>query len=86
MKKADITRKRLKMKASITLSRNHQQTRSRYPSLFLSKRGRTFLFLNESGFNIYTSINYGYSDKNLDAVSFVPPNRGRNVSTCCPQD
>ncbi|KAF0986164.1 hypothetical protein HZS_5387 [Henneguya salminicola] len=42
-----------------------------------------FLFLDESGFNLHTSINYGYSDKNVNAVSFVPPNRGRNVSTCC---
>ncbi|KAF0989097.1 LOW QUALITY PROTEIN: hypothetical protein HZS_701 [Henneguya salminicola] len=83
MKQADITRKRLKKKVSITLSQDHQQTRSRYASLFLSKRGRTFLFLDESGFNLHTSINYAYSDKNVDAVSFVPPNRGRNVSTCC---
>ncbi|KAF0985498.1 hypothetical protein HZS_6115, partial [Henneguya salminicola] len=83
MKQADITRKRLKTKASITLSQDHQQTRSPYASLFLSKRGRTFLFLDESEFNLHTSINYGYSDKNVDAVLFVPPNRGRNVSTCC---
>ncbi|KAF0985318.1 hypothetical protein HZS_1611, partial [Henneguya salminicola] len=78
MKQADITRKRLKKKASITLSQDPQQTRSRYASLFLSKRGLTFLFLDESGFNLPTSINYGYSDKNVDAVSFVTPNRGRN--------
>ncbi|KAF0985339.1 hypothetical protein HZS_6150, partial [Henneguya salminicola] len=83
MKQADITRKRLKKKPSITLFRDHQQTRSRYASLFLSKRSRTFLFLDESGFNLYTSINSGYSDKNVDAVSFMPLNRGRNVSTCC---
>ncbi|KAF0985419.1 hypothetical protein HZS_6302, partial [Henneguya salminicola] len=49
MKQADITRKRLKKKALITLSQDHQQTRSRYASLFLSKRDRTFLFLDESG-------------------------------------
>ncbi|KAF0985756.1 hypothetical protein HZS_5192, partial [Henneguya salminicola] len=83
MKQADITQKRLKKKASITLSQDHQQTRSRYALLFLSKRGRTFLFLDASGFNLHTSINYGYSNKNIDAISFVPPNRGRNVSTCC---
>ncbi|KAF0989586.1 hypothetical protein HZS_5777 [Henneguya salminicola] len=83
MKQADITLKRIKKKASITLSQDHQQSRSRYASLFLSKRDRTFLFLDESGFNLHTSINYGYSDKNVDAVLFVPPNRGINVSTCC---
>ncbi|KAF0985560.1 hypothetical protein HZS_3408 [Henneguya salminicola] len=65
---------------------NYSFSRSRYASLFLSKRDRTFLFLDESGFNLHTSINYGYSDKNVDAVSFVPPNRGRNVSTCGLQD
>ncbi|KAF0989675.1 hypothetical protein HZS_7600 [Henneguya salminicola] len=70
MKQVDITRKRLKKKASITLSQDHQQTRLRYALLFLSKRDRTFLFLYESGFNLNTSINYGYSDKNVDAVSY----------------
>ncbi|KAF0987369.1 hypothetical protein HZS_8046 [Henneguya salminicola] len=65
---------------------NYSFSRSRYASLFLSKPDRTFLFLDESGFNLHTSINYGYLDKNVDAVSFVSPNRGRNVSTCCLQD
>ncbi|KAF0985392.1 hypothetical protein HZS_6739 [Henneguya salminicola] len=60
MKQADITRKRIKKKASITLSQEHHQTRLQYASLFLFKRDRTFLFLDESGFNLNTSINYGY--------------------------
>ncbi|KAF0987065.1 hypothetical protein HZS_3118 [Henneguya salminicola] len=72
-KQADIIRKSLK-KESINCS----FSRSRYASLFLSKRYRTFLLIDESGFNLHTSINYGYSDKNVDAVSFVPPNGGRN--------
>ncbi|KAF0985801.1 hypothetical protein HZS_2942, partial [Henneguya salminicola] len=43
MKQTDITRKRLKNKASITLSQDHQQTRSRYACyLFLSRTDSIF--------------------------------------------
>ncbi|KAF0985502.1 hypothetical protein HZS_6432, partial [Henneguya salminicola] len=54
MKQADITRKSLKKKASMTLSQDHDMHR--------------YFFI---------------SGAIVDAVSFVPPNRGRNVSTCC---
>jgi transposase len=38
------------------------------------------IFLDESGFNLHTSNNYGYSPKNIDAVRLMPVNRGKNVS------
>jgi transposase len=38
------------------------------------------LFLDETGFNLHTSNNYGYSPVNTDAYRTVPRSRGRNVS------
>jgi transposase len=38
------------------------------------------LYLDESGFNLHTTSNYGYSPKNVPAKLVVPANRGRNIS------
>jgi len=37
-------------------------------------------FLDESGFNLHTSANFGYSPINTDAYRTVPKNRGKNIS------
>ena len=48
----------------------------------LGKINRRILFLDESGFNLHTSINYGYSPKNQDAFLFQPASKGKNLSLC----
>ena len=40
------------------------------------------LFLDEAGFNLHTSTNYGYFPVNKDAVLYQPASRGRNLSLC----
>lgn len=41
------------------------------------------IYIDETGFNIYTSKSYGYSLVNTKAYNTVPANRGRNVSLLC---
>ncbi len=48
----------------------------------LSKISRRILFLDESGFNLHTSTNYGYSGVNEDAFMFQPASKGQNISLC----
>ncbi|KAF7686015.1 Histone-lysine N-methyltransferase SETMAR [Cucumispora dikerogammari] len=43
---------------------------------------RNILFLDESGFNLHTSSNYGYAEVNQDSVSYQPNSRGKNISLC----
>ena len=38
--------------------------------------------MDESGFNLHTSNNYGYSPVAEDAVLYQPASRGKNVSMC----
>ncbi|KAF7697582.1 hypothetical protein CDIK_1588 [Cucumispora dikerogammari] len=44
------------------------------------------VFLDETGFNLHTSVNYGYSSVNTKAYSVVQPNRGTNKSLMCAVD
>uniref|UniRef100_A0A0K0FSR0 DDE_3 domain-containing protein n=1 Tax=Strongyloides venezuelensis TaxID=75913 RepID=A0A0K0FSR0_STRVS len=38
------------------------------------------LFLDETGFNLHTTTNNGYSSVNINAYRLFPANRQRNVS------
>ncbi|KAF7691504.1 hypothetical protein CDIK_2557 [Cucumispora dikerogammari] len=44
------------------------------------------VFLDETGFNLHTSVNYGYSPVNTKAYSVVRANRGTNQSFMCAID
>ncbi|KAF7685053.1 hypothetical protein CDIK_4198 [Cucumispora dikerogammari] len=44
------------------------------------------VFLDETGFNLHTSVNYGYSPVNTKAYSAVRANRGTNQSLMCAVD
>ena len=48
----------------------------------LGKISKIVVFLDESGFNLHTSTNYGYSPVSPDAVLNQPASRGRNISLC----
>ncbi len=54
-----------------------------YARAFVKLRNREIVFLDETGFNLHTSVNYGYSELGLSPVSYVPPSKGQNLSACC---
>ncbi|KAF0987062.1 hypothetical protein HZS_1172 [Henneguya salminicola] len=70
MKQADITRKRLKKKASITLSQDHDMHRY----FFLIGTVRFCFSMNQDLIFIHR-LTMDTLDNNIDAVSFAPPNR-----------
>ncbi|KAF7685451.1 hypothetical protein CDIK_3800 [Cucumispora dikerogammari] len=43
---------------------------------------RKILFLDESGFNLHTSINYGYFMVSKDAILYQPASKSQNISLC----
>ena len=55
---------------------------SRFASEMEALFDHRILFLDESGFNLYTSNKYGYSMPVTDAIDYNMGNRGRNVSLC----
>ena len=56
------------------------ERRQLFSSNILGKLSKRILFLDESGFNLHTSNNYGYSPVAENAVLYQPASRGRNVS------
>jgi len=82
MKKGCITRKRLKRKSQSILTNDLISKRAIYASEYLARRHKRFIFLDETGFNLNTSINYGYSLSGTDAILHRPADRGRNISVC----
>jgi len=82
VKAAGLSRKRLKKKSNVLLSDNNIAERQMFCANILGLRSRPILFLDESGFNLHTSINYGYSTVNTDAVLYQPRSKGRNLSLC----
>ena len=82
MKIAGITRKRLKSRASVTQTLANIEARRLFCARITRERGQHVFFLDESGFNLHTSTNYGYSPKNRNAYIYQPASRGRNVSMC----
>ena len=82
VKGAGLSRKRLKRRASVVRTEEHKASRRAFCSQILGMRSRQILFLDESGFNLHTSINYGYSLIGQDAFIYQPKSRGKNVSLC----
>ena len=81
-KKAGITRKRLRRRANVTLSDANLEARRIFCAKITAERSQRILFLDESGFNLHTSTNYGYSMENQNAYIYQPASRGRNISMC----
>lgn len=83
LKEAGLTRKRLKRKAAVVNTNNHREKMREYARAFVGYRNREVLFLDETGFNLHTSKNYGYSQIGVSPVTYVPPSKGQNLSACC---
>jgi transposase len=80
LKKLQITRKIL---SKVPIERNSQRVidlRYNYVREINVFQDRQFVFLDECGFNLHTSRNYGYSPINTKAYINVPGNRGQNIS------
>ena len=82
IKEAGLKRKRIRRRPLARKTKNNENLRTEFCSKVSTKRHRNILFLDESGFNLHTSINYGYSIANEDAVLFQPNSKGKNVSLC----
>ncbi|KAG0422375.1 hypothetical protein DMUE_6217, partial [Dictyocoela muelleri] len=82
IKSAGLSRKRIKKRSNILLTPNNNAQRQNFCSVMLGKMSRCILFLDESGFNLHTSTNYGYSCVNEDAFLYQPASKGQNISLC----
>ena len=81
-KASRLTRKRIKKKASVLLTQSNMEQRLLFSSNISGKLSKEYLFLDESGFNLHTSNNYGYFPVAEDAALYQPASRDRNVSMC----
>ena len=80
LNKMNITRKRL---TKIPIERNSIRildSRKSYAREVINYTNEKFVYLDETGFNLHTSTNYGYSLKNTKAYAVFPSNKGINVS------
>lgn len=80
LKKNKITRKRLKRKPASNFTPELINKRKQFAREMNQIQNGRVVYLDESGFNLHTGVNYGYSPINMDAIRSVPNNRGRNVS------
>jgi len=80
LKKMEITRKRL---TNIPVERNSERViglRQAYARELINYSLNHLVYLDETGFNLHTSTNYGYSHKNMKAFAMFPANKGVNIS------
>jgi transposase/arginine repressor len=80
LKKMGITRKRL---TKIPVERNSERIiglRKCYARELHNYSLSQLVYLDETGFNLHTSTNYGYAHKNVKAVAMFPANKGVNIS------
>ncbi|KAG0440624.1 Transposable element Tc3 transposase [Dictyocoela muelleri] len=82
VKSSGLSRKRIKRRSNTLNSENHKSLVIEYCARIIGFRNKTVLFLDESGFNLHVSNSYGYSPINVDAVSFLKPSKGKNISLC----
>ncbi len=83
LKEGGLKRKRLKKKASVIATELHQERLRLYAMDFVRYRTRDIVFLDETGFNLHSSINYGYAEAGISSVAHVPATKGQNMSACC---
>ncbi|KAF7675932.1 hypothetical protein CDIK_4517, partial [Cucumispora dikerogammari] len=77
-----LTRKRLKKRCSVVNTEDHFERLREYTSAFSRLGGRNILFLNESGFNLHTSINYGYYPIGISPIKHQPASKRHNLFFC----
>lgn len=82
LKNAGLKRKRLRKRPVALLTEENSRKRIDFCSSVMGFTNRNILFLDESGFNLHTSSNYGYAEVNRDPVTYQPNSKGRNISLC----
>jgi len=80
IKKIKFSRKRLKRVSDRVLSIDVIEERYNFCVRVNALANTDLMYLDETGFNLHSTNNYGYSPANVDAIRHVPANRGRNVS------
>jgi hypothetical protein len=78
--KLGYTRKRLQKSPTERNSDQVINQRDSYCEAIDNIPNSGILFLDETGFNLHTSYNYGYSPEGTPAIMCTPGNRGRNLS------
>ena len=79
---ADIIQKR---QQNVVAARNNErvlQARLNDAAILIDALFENLVFLDETGFNHYTTRNYGYSARGEPATLVVPTIRGRNKVRC----
>lgn len=84
LKKAGISRKRLKKRPKVVVSPEHEEVVQNYcKQLRQLSTDRQILFLDETLFKLHVSTVYGYADVNsTPSVACVPSNSGQSLSVC----
>ncbi|KAF7690751.1 hypothetical protein CDIK_2669 [Cucumispora dikerogammari] len=69
VKDCSLTRKKLKKRCSVVNTEDHFERWREYAFAFSRLERRNILFLDKSGFILYTSINYGYSPLGISPIT-----------------
>jgi len=80
IKKINFSRKRLKRVSNRVLSNDLIEERFNFCVRVNALPNTDLLYIDETGFNLHSTNNYGYSPANAEAIRHVPANRGRNIS------
>ncbi len=82
VKNCELKRKRLKTRPKAELTDSNKQSRLEFCDAISRCTNKNLLFLDESGFNLHTFINYGYSLPGVSPILHQPNSRGINNSLC----
>ena len=80
IKKINFSRKRLKRVFNHVISNDVIEERYNFCVRMNALPNNELLYMDETGFNLHSNNNYGYSLVNVDAIRHVPANRVRNIS------
>ncbi|OAF65375.1 hypothetical protein A3Q56_06910, partial [Intoshia linei] len=72
--------KKIKKRALVVNTERIHDARRSYCDKLVQYGARKILFLEEGGFNLHTSINYGYLLVNTDPILYQPASKGKNIS------
>jgi arginine repressor len=71
LRKAELTRKRVKLRPAHTQNLAHLETRKAFARKIRVLSDDIIIYLEETGFNLHLGSKYGYSPKNSDAYRLV---------------
>ncbi|KAG0430116.1 hypothetical protein DMUE_5693 [Dictyocoela muelleri] len=82
IKNCSLSRKRLKNRCSQVTKAGHFEKMREYAFSFSRYVGRNIIFVDDSGFNLHTSISYGYAPPNVSPIKHQPASKRQNISLC----